>query len=861
MMKNLRLILSLSALLQPLMLLAHLTDEGISQKLARQRAASLGDVRYEISLDIPLERTAVVGGEETIRFVADKSRMGDTLVIDFRNPAEMIHHVCVNGAARSNWTYAREHILIPAREVREGENAISIAFTAGDQSLNRREDYLYTLFVPDRARTVFPCFEQPDIKARFSLSLTIPEAWKAVSNSPVTAETVKADRRTMHFGQTEPLSTYLFAFAAGVFEYQEYTEDGRTIGAYYRETDPQRLAQLPTIYAQIMASLRWQEDFTAVKYPFSKYDIVVLPGFQFGGMEHTGCTFYNDNTLFLSAHPTPDEELRRAELIAHETTHMWFGDLVTMRWFDDVWTKEVFANYFAAAMTRPLFPDLNHDLIWTKTYVAAAMSQDRGLGGTAIQQPLDNMRNAGLVYNQIIYNKAPVMLKKLVELIGEKAFRAGVQEYVRTFAYANATWDELVTIMQRHTHHDLAQFSNVWVHEKGLPTIESHIADGKLHVRQYDAQGRGLIWPQRMTYAVETDGKYEYFDVAFDATHDSAVFELGNKGRKSHVLPNIDARGYGIFLPENNGEEDDDLHWLLRNWQKYEDETGRIALLSLLRENYLKRRISDEEWVTVITECIAQEKDALTAATLVGYLGTPLRLLDLAEQKGSAAYERAAAFRQKAEQRLWKLSQTHEISSCRIALLRLLATSGYSAPVVDSLYSIWRDRSNEMLSEYDYMWLAYQLSIFRPAEAETILSTQRQRLTNADRVRQFDFISRACTADETVLDSLAASLLIPENRRIEPWTATLISLLHHPLREDYSVRYIRPALDALADVQRTGDIFFPGDWCNSVLGSHISPAAYREVQNFLADNPDYLRLRLGKILNAVYLLERQNGNK
>ena len=130
-------------------------------------------------------------------------------------------------------------------------------------------------------------------------------------------------------------------------------------------------------------------------YPFAKYDFVVLPGFQFGGMEHAGATFYNDTRLFLSANPTPDEILRRIELIAHETAHMWFGDAVTMKWFNDVWTKEVFANYFAAAITEPLFPEANHELNFLRTYKAAAMAQDRTEGRTAIRQSLDNMNNAG----------------------------------------------------------------------------------------------------------------------------------------------------------------------------------------------------------------------------------------------------------------------------------------------------------------------------------------------------------------------------------------------------------------------------------------------------------------------------------
>lgn len=259
--------------------------------------------------------------------------------------------------------------------------------------------------MPDRARTLFPCFEQPNLKATFSLRLDIPTAWKAVSNTYITKEETKGNCKTVTFAPTEPLSTYLFSFVTGKLEHQEYTEGNRKISAYYRETDSKKVAQLDTIFKQVTASLNWLEEYTNVPYPFAKYDFIILPGFQYGGMEHTGATLYNDTQMFLSENPTPDEELRRTQLIAHETAHMWFGDLVTMNWFDDVWTKEVFANYFAALITEPLFPQVNHQLNWMKTYTAASLSEDRTPGTTAIRQPLDNLQNAGLIDGQIIITK------------------------------------------------------------------------------------------------------------------------------------------------------------------------------------------------------------------------------------------------------------------------------------------------------------------------------------------------------------------------------------------------------------------------------------------------------------------------
>ena len=134
-------------------------------------------------------------------------------------------------------------------------------------------------------------------------------------------------------------------------------------------------------------------------------------------------------------------------------------------------TKEVFANYFAARIVEPLFPEINHTQNKLKTFTAASLSEDRTMGTNAIRQPLDNLRNAGLIYGQIIYNKAPVMMEKLVDKMGEANFRSGIQEYLKTYSYGNATWDDLIRILDSKTTEDLAAFSDVWVNRKGMPTL------------------------------------------------------------------------------------------------------------------------------------------------------------------------------------------------------------------------------------------------------------------------------------------------------------------------------------------------------------------------------------------------------
>ena len=746
-------------------------DAGVSRELAGHRKAQIKNLKYELSFNIPRQKEVAIEGDITLRF--DLASRQEVL-IDFREEREKIKEVIANGVPVDKVRFENEHIILPASSTVEGANGIRIRFTAGNQSLNRNDEYLYTLLVPDRARTVFPCFEQPNLKAEFTLQLELPADWKAVSNTYIRSETVTDDRKTVCFAPTEPLSTYLFSFVAGKLERREYTRDGRTIAAYYRETDPKKVAQLDIVFGQVMASLHWLEEYTGIAYPFAKYDFIVLPGFQFGGMEHTGATLYNDNGIFLSEHPTPDEELNRAELIAHETSHMWFGDLVTMDWFDDVWTKEVFANYFAARIVEPLFPEINHTQNKLKTFTAASLSEDRTMGTNAIRQPLDNLRNAGLIYGQIIYNKAPVMMEKLVDKMGEANFRSGIQEYLKTYSYGNATWDDLIRILDSKTTEDLAAFSDVWF----VP---------------------------------------------------------------SRVLPNTDGRGYGVFVPDEPA-----LHWLAAHWWEIEDDTARQSLLMVLYENYLAKHISADDWVNSLITGLPAEKNALVASTASGYLANVMR-------------EIAPANQAEVETRIYTMTQNHPLPSCRIQLMRLFMQNAISEPMVKKLYILWQQQSDKHLNRQDYTTLAYELAIRMPLESEQILRTQRARIDDPDRLRQFDFISRAAVSDTARLDTLFNSLLAAENRRIEPWTTAVIRYLNHPLREDQSVKYIRPGLEVLEEVQRTGDIFFPKNWAAALLGNHLGSSAYEEVVRFLNERPDYSPLLKNKILQAAYPLYRANN--
>ena len=336
-------------------------------------------------------------GRATLRF---SLRAPHRIVLDFAQPRDRIRSVRVGGADVA-FDFAEGHLTLPASATRAGDNEIAIEFVAGDEALNRNDEFLYTLFVPARAHLAFPCFDQPDLKARYTLSLDVPAGWQAVANGAETKADTNQGRTRVAFAQTQPLPTYLFAFAAGKFSVETATRNGRTLRMFHRETDAAKVARnRDAIFDLHAAALTWLEDYTRIPYPFGKFDFVLIPSFQFGGMEHAGAILYNAASLLLDESATQNQLLDRASMIAHETSHMWFGDLVTMQWFNDVWMKEVFANFMAAKIVNPSFPQVNHDLRFLLSNYPDAYSVDRTAGANPIRQPLANLNDAGQLYGR-----------------------------------------------------------------------------------------------------------------------------------------------------------------------------------------------------------------------------------------------------------------------------------------------------------------------------------------------------------------------------------------------------------------------------------------------------------------------------
>ena len=521
-MKTIKFVLLALLMLTAQSICAQNLEKGVSKQLAKSRKAAISNVKYDLTFTIPADASKKVLGKALITF--DLSKKQD-VILDFQG--QFSGQVQI-GKKKRPVTFQNEHIIIPFKFLKIGNVEIILEFVCKDDALNRNGDYLYTLFVPDHARSVFPCFDQPDLRARFETKLNVPKGWK----------TMTSDGRY-------PIPTYLYSFVAGNFQEKTANRDSRQIRALYRETDPAKVLQLEKVFDEIAQSLKWMEGYTGIQCPFEEYGFVVLPGYQFGGMEHPGAIQLSDRRIFLGNNPSQEEELSRSELIAHETAHLWFGDMVSLKWFEDVWTKEVFANFMASKITRRQYSKVDHDLNFMKTYQTRAIAIDRTEGTHPIAMDLDNLRNASMLYDNIIYDKAPVMMRMLERTMGASSLQNGLRSYLAHYFFKNASWDDLLTILDNENPAaGVRQFSDVWVRQKGMPIIHTSYKDGNLIVSQTDPYGRGLCWRQNFQIQVIYDlGASKTINV--DMQQPVMTYKL--RGKPTILIPNYNGQGYGQF--------------------------------------------------------------------------------------------------------------------------------------------------------------------------------------------------------------------------------------------------------------------------------------------------------------------------
>ena len=466
--------------------------QNLTRLEATKRSATVHTRSYDVVLDLTRGET-LFRSTTTVRFTATP---GASTFIDLIAPT--VRSITLNGRALDP-TEVYEDSRIALMDLTVDNELIvdaDCAYMHTGEGLHRFTDpadgetYLYSQFeVPD-SRRVFAVFEQPDLKASFTFTVTTPASWTVLSNSPTPEPTRtrasdgSGEARTFAFAPTEPMSSYVTAIVAGPYvgTTDEYVaSDGRSVplGVYCRKSVVEYMDS-EEILDLTKRGFAYYEELFATPYAFTKYDQIFVPEFNAGAMENAGCVTHRDDYIFRSQ-PVEARVERRAVTILHELAHMWFGDMVTMTWWNDLWLNESFAEFTSTLATAEI---TRWNQAWTTFQTLEkgwAYNQDQLSSTHPVAAEINDLHDVEVNFDGITYAKGASVLAALVGYVGRDNFFAGIQRYLAAHAYANAELSDLLRELEAVSGRDLSAWTHLWLQEAGVTTLRTQViadADG-----------------------------------------------------------------------------------------------------------------------------------------------------------------------------------------------------------------------------------------------------------------------------------------------------------------------------------------------------------------------------------------------
>lgn len=455
----------------------------LEQDYAAMRAGQVSNVRY--TLDINLDKAdAAFNGTTKILFTLAENNQSP-VTIDFNGGK--VESVKLNTEA-INWEYNGWFITLPANQLSSGEHSVTIEYSrpyASDgDGLHRFIDsetgreYLYTNFEPYNANKLFPHFDQPNIKAPYDLIVTAPADWQVISATRETSVTEVSGRKLWRFPTTAPISSYIFPLHAGPYHVWEdsYTDAHGTIPLrLFARKEIAQYVVLEDWLVPTKESFAFFNNYFDIAYPFGKYDQIIVPDFNAGAMENLGAVTFTER--FVSrGEKLQAQRARLANVIAHEMAHMWFGNLVTMNWWNGLWLNESFATYMA---NLELAEASEFSSAWGTFYSRTkqwAYQTDQQVTTHPIELPVNTTAEAFTNFDGITYGKGASVLKQLPFYLGEENFRRGVVNYLKAHRYGNTELEDFIGALGEAANTDLTQWTQEWLYESGVNTITAEFS-------------------------------------------------------------------------------------------------------------------------------------------------------------------------------------------------------------------------------------------------------------------------------------------------------------------------------------------------------------------------------------------------
>ncbi|PPL14315.1 aminopeptidase N [Microterricola pindariensis] len=650
-----------------------MAESNLTRVEAVERAAVIREPNYEIEIDLT-RGEELFGSATTVRFAAEP---GSSSFIEANTRA--VHSVTLNGvaldpAAVSDGLRIR---LDDLQAVNELHVVADSAYTNTGEGLHRFTDpvdgkpYLYTEFAVAEANRVFACFDQPDLKASYRFTVVAPADWHVISNSTTPVPSPREDAAEWAFPPSPHISTYIAALIAGPYtewHSEAVTADGRTIplGLFARASLAEAV-EPEVMFEKTRQGLAYYEASYGVGFPYEKYDQIFVPEYNWGAMENVGAVTFNEGYLFRSKVPDARKE-QRALVVLHELSHMWFGNLVTMKWWNDLWLNESFATWTSTIAAASATEYADSWATFASTEKTHAYEQDQLPSTHPIVATINDLEDVEVNFDGITYSKGASVIKQLVAWVGLDAFYAGISAYLQKHAGGNATLRDLLDELEVTSGRELTEWSRLWLETAGVNTLRPEIQtadDGTITgfaVLQSAASEQPTIRPHRLAI-----GFYNTVDGALVRTH---RVERDVDGARTEVGELV-----GLARPELVLLNDDDLAYAkirldaashavaIDRLAEIADPLARAVIWGAVWDATRDAEASPRDFVKLVLRNISAETQSAQRALSLRLLELVLGQYVAPEHRAETAVEAGDA--------LWALTQSADAGSdAQLQLLR-----------------------------------------------------------------------------------------------------------------------------------------------------------------------------------------------
>lgn len=591
----------------------------LTEDYAKWRAGNINSVEYDLSFDLTGNNDTYTG-TSIINFNLNSNE--HPITIDFTDGT--VNHLSINNQS-SKIDYNNWFITVPTSQLKLGNNTVVIEFShkysKNGSGLHRFTDpvdqrnYLYSDFQPYNTNRMFPCFDQPDLKASYQVEVDAPKNWQVVSfvKESSIKSLEKQNRWTFTDAAKTRFSTYIFSLHAG--EYKIWTDNSTDIPL--RLMARQSLAQFinPELWFNYTKQgFDFFQNYFAIPYPYTKYDQLIVPDFNAGAMENVAAVTFSEFYVFQNT-PSRNQRARLANVILHEMAHMWFGNLVTMKWWNGLWLNESFATYMAnLALAKAT--EFNTDT-WQRFYTTtkqAAYRADQWVTTHPIELPIIDTNSSFANFDLITYNKGASVLKQLSHYLDEEIFRQGVSQYLQKYAISNTTLQDFTDSLGQVANEDLDFWSKQWLYQESLNTVSVNYecANNKLtafKIKQYAADGYNQLRTHRLQIGLYRQNKdntitaYSVLPITVQGAQTS-IYQAVGQDCPQLVYPNHDDWGFvKVQLDEKT------LSTVTKQLENIQDSLLRSMFWQSLWDSVLDAQWSLFKYIDLTIDQLPQETD------------------------------------------------------------------------------------------------------------------------------------------------------------------------------------------------------------------------------------------------------------